>query len=202
MRGKGSPEVAPDRSPAVPARGAGRAGFVRPWRVLGVASSARGKSTFAIEMHLMLNRIEVSPRCQQFAIKRTRRQGSTTMNTFGIEMSAQYKGIEGDQYRWEITLKRGGHSYTFGYGAGMAHKNEGKPDLKTVFYCIQSDSAAGSLSFEEFCSEFGYDEDSRNAEKTWKACQEAHAKMEELLGFADTGSLTEFEEFMQTNFDE
>lgn len=44
-------------------------------------------------------------------------------------------------------------------------------DLIHAFYCFVSDSeAGGEKSFEEFCSDFGYDEDSRKAENIYKAC--------------------------------
>lgn len=43
-------------------------------------------------------------------------------------------------------------------------------DPKGVLYSLLSDSQAGSESFEEFCSNFGYENDSRKAYKTWEAC--------------------------------
>ncbi len=46
-------------------------------------------------------------------------------------------------------------------------------DLLFAFYCFMSDSASGDNSFEDFCSEFGYDTDSRKAEKIWKACKKS-----------------------------
>lgn len=54
-----------------------------------------------------------------------------------------------------------------------------KPEVKTedellnAFYCFVSDAVSGNYSFNEFCGEFGYDEDSRKAEKTWKACKKS-----------------------------
>ncbi len=48
--------------------------------------------------------------------------------------------------------------------------------------CLLSDSQAGEQDFEEFCAEFGYDTDSRKAERTWKACRAQAPKVKRLLG--------------------
>ena len=49
-------------------------------------------------------------------------------------------------------------------------------EVLSAFYCFVSDSLAGMEIFENFCSEFGYDTDSRSAEKTWKKCQKQYQK--------------------------
>lgn len=50
--------------------------------------------------------------------------------------------------------------------------------------CYASDALSydNARSFEDFCSEFGYDTDSRNAEKIYKACGKAHEKMSRVVG--------------------
>lgn len=53
-------------------------------------------------------------------------------------------------------------------------KNES--DLLNAFYCFVSDAVSGLDSFYDFCRNFGYDEDSRRAEKTWKACKKSLEK--------------------------
>lgn len=61
-----------------------------------------------------------------------------------------------------------------------------KPEVKTedellnAFYCFVSDAVSGNYSFNEFCGEFGYDEDSRKAEKTWKACKKSLEKLNKI----------------------
>lgn len=70
---------------------------------------------------------------------------------------------------------------TFEYWASQA-----RPEIKTerdvlsAFECFMNDVVSGKNSFEEFCSEFGYDEDSRSAEKTWKACKKSAEKLEKI----------------------
>lgn len=53
-------------------------------------------------------------------------------------------------------------------------------DLKHALYSFISDSEAGTKEFEEFCSELGYDTDSRKAEKIHKACIKSFEKLEKL----------------------
>ena len=55
-------------------------------------------------------------------------------------------------------------------------------DALEAFQCFIWDALAGELDrdFEEFCSDMGYDTDSRRAEQTWKACQEAYRKLDKV----------------------
>jgi hypothetical protein len=58
-----------------------------------------------------------------------------------------------------------------------------EPTLATVLDCLRSDAQAGEyLIFEDFCSEFGYDADSRKAEKIWRTCQTQRGMLQKLLG--------------------
>jgi len=43
-----------------------------------------------------------------------------------------------------------------------------------------SDAICGYMPFEEFCSELGYDTDSRKAYQAWNACQAAHRKLRKI----------------------
>lgn len=64
----------------------------------------------------------------------------------------------------------------------MANKKElSESQLKDAFSCFVSDSISGKSSFEDFCSEFGYDSDSRTAEKIWRACGRSYDKLKTLL---------------------
>ena len=59
--------------------------------------------------------------------------------------------------------------------------NPRAPDIKTVMYCLLSGMRAGDLPFEEFCSEFGYDEGSRKAHALWEWGQNIAVKIEPLF---------------------
>jgi hypothetical protein len=65
------------------------------------------------------------------------------------------------------------------------------PNAADVLSCMVSDTNAGQQSFEEFCSDYGYDIDSRKAFKTWEACKDSALQCLKLLG-------TDFESFAQS----
>lgn len=54
-------------------------------------------------------------------------------------------------------------------------------DLLNSFDCFISDGIAGLESFEYFCVNFGYDQDSRNAEKIYKECIKAAEKLQGVI---------------------
>lgn len=60
----------------------------------------------------------------------------------------------------------------------------GRSDLKNAFENFLSDATYGTMAFEEFCSELGYDGDSKRAEKIWKATKKSYEQAKE-LGFSD-----------------
>lgn len=70
-----------------------------------------------------------------------------------------------DVYR--ITLSRGKMRRSFKFGQSINNSN-GKtpPTAYDVLACLQKYEIG---SFEDFCGDFGYDTDSRRAEKTYKA---------------------------------
>lgn len=60
-----------------------------------------------------------------------------------------------------------------------------KPSLESVLDCLISDAASivnSGLKFEDWCAEYGYDEDSRKAEKTFNACKEQAQALERFIG--------------------
>jgi hypothetical protein len=81
---------------------------------------------------------------------------------------------------YHCTLKYKGRQYSFDFwqGTGITHA----PTAEGCLECLLSDSAGADNTFEDFCSEFGYDTDSRKAERIYKQCQEVRENMERLLG--------------------
>lgn len=70
------------------------------------------------------------------------------------------------KYNCKITFKN--QSYTFSYWMGAAHTKA--PNKKDVLYSFIMDDVS-YMDFDEFCSNFGYDNDSIKALNTFKACQ-------------------------------
>lgn len=81
---------------------------------------------------------------------------------------------------WRCTLHYKARRYSFDFFQGPAISHE--PEVEDCLDCLLSDASAGEQSFEEFCSEFGYDADSRKAERIHKACEKTARQMRRLLG--------------------
>jgi hypothetical protein len=70
------------------------------------------------------------------------------------------------------------------------------PKIEDVMYSLLADSYAASGTFAEFCSEYGYDTDSRKALDTYTACQENSARLRKVFTGAELVQIaTELEEY-------
>jgi hypothetical protein len=104
------------------------------------------------------------------------KQGRDFLAKHNITFKATFKGdkcpmwddvnhIHGDRYI--ATFKRGKRSFSLSFWNSLKDKEEGNtPTAYDVLTCIQKYDPG---TFENFCGDFGYDEDSRKAEKTYKA---------------------------------
>lgn len=73
---------------------------------------------------------------------------------------------------YKVKIKRGRRSFTveFGQSLNNSMKNRVRPTYYDILACLQKYDIG---SFDDFCSNFGYDTDSRRAERTYKAvCKE------------------------------
>lgn len=106
----------------------------------------------------------------------------------GVRAEATY-GAKGpipdgrtDMNPWRVTLRRKGRRLTVDFFTGPAITDD--PDAEGVLDCLLSDLSAGEQSFEEFCSEFGYEEDSRSAYDIWERCGAMAPRVRRFLGDA------------------
>ena len=87
---------------------------------------------------------------------------------------------------FECTIDFVGRGYheplTVYFSQGSAHKKP--PTLAEVLDCLASDASGvdNAQSFEDWASEYGYDTDSRKAERTYRICEEQAQKLKALLG--------------------
>lgn len=80
-----------------------------------------------------------------------------------------------------VTISHNGKRASFEFwGSIMSPEISTDNDLQHAFYCFLSDAVSAKNSFEDFCSEFGYDTDSRKVESIYKACERSLAKLERL----------------------
>jgi hypothetical protein len=81
-------------------------------------------------------------------------------------------------YRIRLRYKGKQMSIDFWQGTGITHE----PEAAGVLECLLSDATCGDESFEDFCSDMGYDEDSRRAERVYRHCKKINKSLKALLG--------------------
>jgi len=84
-----------------------------------------------------------------------------------------------------VTISTPAGRHTFDYWGNVQDYWDGKEnDPLDAVGCFAGDALAGAEDFDEFCADFGYDEDSRHAHKIWKACRRS-AQAAQGLGLTD-----------------
>jgi len=114
---------------------------------------------------------------------------SSFIDTNKIRMSADWADSNphmidampgGSHYR--CTLRLGRKRLTVYFSMGAAHTSE--PTASDVLDCLASDASSykNANGFEDWAGEYGYDTDSRKAEKTYRIVERQAAKLEAFLG--------------------
>lgn len=80
---------------------------------------------------------------------------------------------------WTVTLKNGRKRMTTAFFTGEAL---GEPSTFDVLWCLVSDASGVCDGFEWFCDCYGYDRDSRRAERIFNQCKTYKRKLEKFLG--------------------
>lgn len=90
-------------------------------------------------------------------------------------------------HHWITITNTETHEHTgFDFWASNANPEiKTEYDIMNAFRAFVEDALSGTYTFPEFCNEFGYDEDNRAAEKTWKSCRRAYEKFDRLTNGAD-----------------
>lgn len=94
---------------------------------------------------------------------------------------------QANSYRVKLRYRGRQLSVDYWMGVGLS----GDPDAESVLECLLSDAIAGQDTFEGFCMEFGYNEDSRKAKRIYDACVRMRNKLERLLG-------DDFDDFLES----
>jgi hypothetical protein len=83
---------------------------------------------------------------------------------------------------YRVTIKAAKSRMTIPFSQGYGIKHE--PELSSVLDCLASDASGfeNSRSFEDWAGDYGYDTDSRKAERTFMAVGKQSAKLKALLG--------------------
>lgn len=113
----------------------------------------------------------------------TKTAGRIVINsTFKGDKQWKVDGISNNWNNHKVTVKHGGKSFSFDFWGSIMN-----PDIKNnqenvfAFYCVLSDGLSAKDSFEDFCDNFGYDSDSRTAERIYKACKKSLTKIDRVF---------------------
>jgi len=89
-----------------------------------------------------------------------------------------------DHNHYRVTLRRKDgdkERFVFQFWDSIANSNSGeKPTAYDVLSCVSSETTIYD-DFAEFCSEFGYDQDSRKAEQLWKTYDKQSRKLNDFF---------------------
>ena len=105
-------------------------------------------------------------------------------------------------YRFMVRISYDGKCRCFSYWTSYndwrnAKVNLDESDYKNALNCILSDSYAAQGSFKDFCSEFGYSDDSIKALKIYKECKRTAVRLNKLFSGLELFSIqNELEEMM------
>lgn len=115
----------------------------------------------------------------------------------GVKVVGKFVDTARDESGWEHTAYavkvkyKGGRlsdrRIKFPYRMGVAHTQF---DPMGALYAVASDANVGETLFDEFCSDFGVDPDSRSARRSWLQCRKLRRKVEAFCWSEDM--LTDF----------
>ena len=105
-----------------------------------------------------------------------------------VRIEAKYGAVEVPEgwdcgtHPYRVRLRYGRRSLTTPFFQGAALT--GEPTAADVLSCLLSDTLSyeNAQGFADWCSEFGFDTDSRKAEQTWRQIKAQAPKVHRLLG--------------------
>ena len=106
--------------------------------------------------------------------------------TMTIRRANSNPNMAGNMNHWSCTLKwpeapkSEWMTVRYSQGLGIGHD----PMIDDVLSCLalDADGIESSRNFTDWCNEYGYDTDSRTAERIYKACKRQTDKLREFLG--------------------
>lgn len=94
---------------------------------------------------------------------------------------------------FKVTFTRGRRSFFVRFGQSLKDSNKKgthKPTAYDVLCCLQKNEVG---TFEDFCSEYGYDTDSKRAEKIYYAVGKEYANLQRIWTDAEIDKLQEIQ---------
>lgn len=105
----------------------------------------------------------------------------TATVTYGTTMNyGDLSDWQREAHQWTVELRYRRRRMTVPFFTGQALTDE--PSASDVLYCLASDASGADQSFEDWCADYGYDTDSRTAERTYRQVVDQTARLRRLLG--------------------
>lgn len=109
------------------------------------------------------------------AIDRILAKAGYTFTVINNGLGRMNEADERDMNKWSVSfIDNTTHSAVgFDYYTGTGLQHQGKPVppcAADVLYCLLNDRSAVGQTFEQWASDYGYDTDSRAAERIYNAC--------------------------------
>ena len=105
-----------------------------------------------------------------------------TANVVETDKNPNMMDKDWEARHYKVVLRRNGKQMTVVFSVGMGWETE--PNERDVLNCLALDVAGyeNAKNFEEWCDEYGYDTDSRKAEKAYNVIGKQKAKLVNFLG--------------------
>lgn len=102
------------------------------------------------------------------------------------------KSEHGQAQQYKGTIEFNNKKESFQYTDSIANFYDNKrPEAKSLIYCVLMDATCDLSSFEDFCSEFGYDSDSIKHKNIYDACIKSAEKLGNLFNSTELSELNE-----------
>jgi hypothetical protein len=132
------------------------------------------------------------------------KQAQQFLEKFGLKIRTVYMGLQINdlwddkthrpKYRVRITRKGGiGKKLTFTFWDSISNYEDGKePSAYSILASIASDQTCPD-TFQEFCAEYGYSDDSIKARRMFKLCLNLTTRMRNFFTITELGELSEIQ---------
>ncbi len=101
------------------------------------------------------------------------------------------KGWNDSASHYMVSLTKGRKSMTIYYSQGSAFTSA--PTISDILNCLASDYQEAGYTFEDFCSDFGYNNDSISDLRVYKAVMKESRDMERVIGLDNIPTLLDIE---------
>jgi len=110
------------------------------------------------------------------------KKNNVRMESVMVGENPNFDNPDWDAYHYKVTLFHKRRQYSTFYSMGMALCHE--PKVDDVLDCLASDCSGveNARDFEDWAADYGYDPDSRTAEKIFKTCKLQSVKLRRLFG--------------------